>query len=49
MDTIEFVLWLICGLLTIMVGLLIDENHKIPMISYVCCWMALILKLINNL
>lgn len=49
MNTIEFVLWLICGLLTIMTGLLVDEDQKVSVVSYICCWVVLILKLINNL
>jgi len=49
MNTIEFVLWLICGLLTIMTGLLVDEDQKVSVMSYICCWVVLILKLINNL
>lgn len=49
MDTVEFALWLFCGLLTIVTALLVDEDQKVSIVSYICCWVALILKLINNL
>ena len=46
-DLFVLILWTISGILTIIQGLS-DDNYKIPLGSYLICWLMLIVYLIER-
>ena len=45
-DEISLILWIIAGILNL-IGAAIDNDHKVPVLSFFCCWMLLIIKLMD--
>lgn len=41
------IIWAISGLLTIIQGC-VDDNYKVPLSSYLLCWLMLIVYLIER-
>lgn len=42
------IIWIICGILTF-VSAIISGDYRVPVWSYACCWVVLIIQLIAKL
>ena len=46
-NIIEFIIWILCGVLTIICGI-VDERHRVSIVSYFVCWVMLMLHLFEK-
>lgn len=47
-DLFLLIIWIICGISTFATAA-ISEDHKVPVWSYACCWVVLIMQLMAQL
>ena len=47
-DIIIFIIWILCGVSTIICGI-IDERHMVSIVSYFVCWVMLMLHLFEKI